>query len=69
MNRTTFNQIIEVTILPNGKSKVQTKGFSGADCKQASKFLEAALGQVTSDRLTNEFFHTQRTQQTVREGQ
>jgi hypothetical protein len=63
-----LNKTIEVIVLPDGKTKVQTKGFSGADCKQASKFLEAALGQVRSDRLTDEYFCTQHTQQLVREG-
>lgn len=63
-----MNQTIEVFILPNGKSKVQTKGFSGSDCKQASKFLEAALGQVSSDRLTDEYFCAQPTRQTLQEG-
>jgi hypothetical protein len=62
-------KLIEIFVLPNGQTKVQTKGFSGGNCREASKFLESALGHVTSDKLTPEFFHTQRTQQTVREGQ
>jgi len=62
-------KLIEIFVLPNGQTKVQTKGLSGGDCRVASKFLESARGQVTSDKLTNEFFHTLRTQQTVREGQ
>jgi hypothetical protein len=37
-------QIIEVIVSPTGETKLQTKGFAGASCQQASKFLEAALG-------------------------
>jgi hypothetical protein len=60
--------IIEVFVLPDGKTKVQTKGFAGSDCKQASRFLEAGLGQVQSDRLTDEYFRVQPAQQILREG-
>ena len=37
-------RIIEVTISPEGESKIETKGYTGTDCLQASKFLEEALG-------------------------
>jgi hypothetical protein len=37
---------------------VQTKGYSGSGCLQASKFLEQALGTPTSDRKTSEFYQT-----------
>lgn len=51
-------RIIEVTISPKGEVTVQTKGYAGSDCLQASKFLEQALGISTSDRKTTEFFNT-----------
>lgn len=60
---------IEVIISPDGKSKVQTKGFAGSDCQQASKFIEAALGQRTGQQLTPEFYSQQANQQSMREGQ
>ena len=31
---------------------MQTKGYAGADCLQASKFLEQALGVVAADSKT-----------------
>ena len=46
---------IEIIVSPQGTSRVQTKGFAGADCKQASHFLEQALGQRTQEELTAEF--------------
>ena len=46
-------KIIEVTVTQDGHTRVQTKGFIGRSCKAASKFIERALGYVTSDRLTN----------------
>jgi hypothetical protein len=46
-------QII-LTIAPDGTPTLQTKGFSGSDCKRASKYLEDALGDVTGDKPTAE---------------
>jgi DUF2997 family protein len=51
-------RIIEVTVSPRGEVALQTKGYSGGDCLQASKFLEQALGVATSDRRTVEFYET-----------
>ncbi|MCH8149830.1 MAG: DUF2997 domain-containing protein, partial [Planctomycetes bacterium] len=35
---------IEIIISPSGQSRVETKGYSGSKCQEASRFLEAALG-------------------------
>ena len=37
---------------------MQTKGYAGSDCIQASKFIEQALGDVASERRTAEFYQT-----------
>ena len=58
-------RIIEVTVSPQGETTVQTKGYSGSDCVQASKFIEQALGTPTSDRKTTEFFQEAPAQQQV----
>ena len=50
---------IEITISPSGTSIIQTKGFSGSACQQASKFLEQALGACVAERLTLEFYQAQ----------
>ena len=46
---------IEIVISPNGQSKVRTTGFTGAECRVASQFLESTLGEVASEQLTPEF--------------
>jgi hypothetical protein len=49
-------RVIEVVVSPKGETTVQTKGYAGADCLQASKFLEQALGVASADRKTGEYF-------------
>jgi hypothetical protein len=56
-------RVIEVTVTPKGETTVQTKGFSGSDCLQASKFLETTLGIITADRRTAEFYQVAQSQQ------
>jgi hypothetical protein len=51
---------IDILITPDGQSRIETKGFAGSDCRQASEFLEQALGTRTSEQLTAEF-HQQAT--------
>ena len=60
-------RIIEVTVSPTGETTVQTKGYAGGDCLQASKFLEQALGVATSDRKSSKYFNTHNTQQIVQQ--
>ena len=48
---------IEITVDSKGESTVETKGFAGSECIEASKFVEAALGKQTAQRTTPEFFH------------
>ena len=47
---------IEITVSPRGETKVETKVFTGASCRDASRFLEEALGRPTSERLTAAFY-------------
>ena len=51
-----MSQTIEIIVDPNGQSKVQTKGFTGSSCRQASQFIEQARGQRTSEQLTAVFY-------------
>ena len=60
-------RLIEVVVSPTGETTVPTKGYAGADCLQASKALEQALGVPTADRKTEEYFHTASEQQTTRQ--
>lgn len=50
-----MTQSITVEITPEGAVTVQTQGFAGASCKQATAALEKALGTVTNDTKTPEF--------------
>ena len=51
-------RVIEVIVSPRGETTLQTKGYSGADCQQASRFLEEALGIVSAERKTAEYYQT-----------
>ncbi|MCY2994199.1 MAG: DUF2997 domain-containing protein [Planctomycetota bacterium] len=54
-----MSKIIEIIVSPKGETTVTTKGFAGSSCREASKFLEQALGQQTSEQLTAEFHQQQ----------
>ena len=46
---------IEIIVAPDGKSRVETKGFTGSECREASKFIEQALGNHVEELLKPEF--------------
>ena len=54
-----MNRIIEIIVTAKGETTVTTKGFAGSSCRDASKFVEQALGQQTSETLTAEFHQAQ----------
>jgi hypothetical protein len=54
---------IEITISPKGESTLQTKGFAGPSCRDASRFIEQALGQQIGEQLTAEFHQVQPVEQ------
>jgi len=43
---------IEIIVTPAGETQVETKGFVGGSCQQASRFIEEALGKRQCVRLT-----------------
>ncbi len=47
---------IILIISPDGKTKVETHGFDGQSCKDASLFIEQALGRKTAEQFKPEFF-------------
>ena len=57
-----MSRTIEIVIAPTGQATVQTTGFTGSSCRDASKFLEEALGRQTGERLTSEFHQTVQTE-------
>ena len=66
MNRST--QSIEILVSPSGETTVQTKGFAGSSCRDASRFIEQALGEVQSDQPTAEMYQSQPVSQPLRQG-
>ena len=63
-----MSKTIEIVVAPDGQTRVETRGFTGGECRQASQFIEWALGQQTSEILTAEFYQTTESQQRVQEG-
>ena len=59
---------IEITIDAKGQATVQTKGYAGAGCRDASKFIEQALGETVTDKPTAEFYQPQANQQKLGQG-
>ena len=64
-----MSKVIEITVNPKGETTVQTRGFAGSECREASKFVEQALGQKTAETLTAEFHQGQQAQQELRQSQ
>ena len=66
MKSTTF-KTIEITVSPTGETQVQTKGFIGGECRDASRFVEEALGQRVSETLMAEFHQAAQQQQGIQQ--
>jgi len=56
---------IEIIVSPKGDSRVETTGFVGDSCREASKFIENALGKVGVEKLKPEFHQTSSTENSV----
>jgi len=53
---------IDVVISKDGRSvSVETRGYVGKACQDATAALERALGRVTKDKKTSEFYRQQDT--------
>jgi len=64
----TTQKIIEIVVGPTGQAVVQTKGFAGPSCREASRFIESALGEAVADRNTAEFYQPQVAEQRAGQG-
>ena len=60
---------IEITVGPRGETKVETRGFAGGACREASRFVEQALGTRTAEALTAEYHQGQHTSEELRQSQ
>ena len=64
-----MSRIIEVTVSPQGETTVQTKGYAGGDCRDATRALERALGASTAKRVTAEFYQGRANDQALEQSQ
>ena len=60
-------RVIEIIISSTGETTVQTKGFTGSDCLEASRWLEQALGLALAERKTAEFYEREVTEQQIQQ--
>lgn len=52
---------IIITVSPAGETTVQTHGYTGPACKDASRFIEEAIGEKTAEQLTPDYHRTDTT--------
>ena len=58
---------IEIIVAADGKTTVQTRGFVGSSCQDASRFIEQALGSSTREQRTAEFYQTEPVEQSQKQ--
>lgn len=62
------SKTIEITVDPAGGVSVKTNGFTGSTCKDASRFIEQALGQAGTEKLLPEYFQQAGVSDRIRQG-
>lgn len=58
-----MTKILKVTVSPKGETKLETIGFSGGSCQEASRNFERALGVATDEQFTGEYYTASNEQQ------
>ena len=49
---------IEITVMPDGGTQIEAKGFTGTSCVEATRQLEQALGITEQRQLTSDYHRT-----------
>jgi hypothetical protein len=49
-------KLITITVSPTGETQLETSGFTGNSCQQASQALATALGIQTQEQLKSDYF-------------
>ena len=62
-----MTKFIEVIVSATGQVVLQSKGFGGSECRDATRALEQALGQSISEQLTADFHQTPSAHETNRQ--
>jgi len=65
----TTEKKIEITVSPEGATSIKTSGFTGSACKDASRFIERALGTSGRESLLPEFYAQGQAGEHIRQGQ
>ncbi len=60
---------IEIIVDHKGHARIETRGFSGGECREASRFVEQALGARSAETLTAEFHTGQQASQELPQSQ
>ncbi len=55
-----MNKSIDVLVSPTGDIQIDAIGFKGADCQQATRFLEEVLGTIVQKENKPEFYQRTR---------
>jgi hypothetical protein len=63
-----LNRSIEIIFSPMGETRLETKGFAGNSCREASQLLELALGTKAKEQLTPEFYAQVQAPQRIQQG-
>lgn len=51
-----MSKLIQVIVNPQGETKIETSGFTGSSCQDATRELERALGATQEETLTGEYY-------------
>ena len=57
-----MKRTIEIIVQPSGEIQIDAVGFKGADCDRATRFLEEALGEVSTKGRKPEYLQGNTTQ-------
>jgi hypothetical protein len=57
---------IDIVVGPTGTTTVQTKGFTGGECREASRFVDQTLGRKTAETLTAEYHQVEQARQDLK---
>lgn len=58
-----MTKTIQIIVSPTGETKIETSGFTGSSCQDATRELEKALGAKLDEQLTGEYYATTNDQQ------
>jgi hypothetical protein len=58
-----MTKMIHIVVDPKGGTKIETTGYTGSSCQDATRELEKALGAKVDEQLTGDFYAASNDQQ------